>query len=419
MIGSDGAIADSTGSGNQVIRVALVTQGFHFGGGIPATARWLKAGLESTGMYAVDIHDLANRRNDQHSRRLLSPRSWFRRSLKGPNTLNAQAWGANIVEIEAMRYRPRRELSKQLNQYDLVHVVAGTPALAGVVRNAQVPSFLLAASITEWERPSILAAQSGALACWRRAMSRLTARADLRGLRGVDSVLVLNTRMFDHVKSIGQPNVLVAPPGVDTHLFSPNPDGWQMGGHLISVCRLAETRKGLDRMVTAYAALLRIHPDAPKLVLAGKGELSEPVVRLIGELGVSDRIDVKSDVPFEELRALMREGSVFLQTSHEEGLGISTLEAMASGLPVVSTDTAGSRETVVHGETGWLVSQYTEDDLAVAMARRIQSVLTTDGHAMSVKARARCVEVFEKTEVLGRVTGAYSNVLSSSASNYE
>ena len=121
-------------------RIALVTQGFCIGGGVSTVARWLRSGLESTGNYSVDIHDLATSSKDAMSRRLARPKTWLRRSLRwlSDSDDGLQHWGANAVEVELMRYRPRVELTRTLRSYDLIQVVNGGPALAAAVDRKSV-----------------------------------------------------------------------------------------------------------------------------------------------------------------------------------------------------------------------------------------------------------------------------------------
>ena len=143
-------------------RIALVTQGFCTGGGVSTVARWLRSGLESTGNYSIDIHDLATSSKDNTSRRLARPKTWFRRSLRSPSGSDdgVQHWGANAVEVEFMRYRPRVELTRVLRNYDLIQVVTGGPALAAAVMKADIPVVLLAATTAAWERESQFADQA-------------------------------------------------------------------------------------------------------------------------------------------------------------------------------------------------------------------------------------------------------------------
>jgi glycosyltransferase involved in cell wall biosynthesis len=303
-----------------------------------------------------------------------------------------------------MRYRPRRELTGVLRAYDLVQVVAGTPAWACAVLPATVPVVLQVATLARWERVAFPGRLAGT---WRRAMTAATARLDRAALRGVDAVLVENTEMLSAVRAVGQDRVELAPPGVDTEIYCPGTDGWRRDGHLLSVCRLAEPRKGIDRTLHAYAALRRLRDRTPDLVLAGRGTLPDAQRHLIRDLGLASRVRVRENPTAAELIQLYRGTSVFVQTSHEEGLGVSVLEAMASGLPVVATATAGSRETVADGVTGHLLPQaFSPDDFAA----RVDGLLSS-GASFAEAARRRCVATFSTAATLRRFTDTYAALL--------
>lgn len=205
--------------------------------------------------------------------------------------------------------------------------------------------------------------------------------------------------------------MIKAPPGVDTGRFTPAPDGWRSAGYILSVCRLTDSRKGLDRVLRGYKEVVLAKGDAPKLVLAGRGVLPEPLGRLIIELGLSSRILIQPDVEASRLPELYRGASVYLQASHEEGLGISVLEAMASGLPVVCSVTAGTNETVVNGETGWLVHQEPAATVPLRLAGQVIDVLQDSGQSMAPKARTRAVHSFSQGITLARFTDLYDELL--------
>jgi len=394
-------------------RIALVTSGFDVGGGVPTVARWLRDSLRSTAGYLVDVHDLATSRRDPYSRRLLEPNSWVRRSLRNHSSDADPVthWGANAVEIETMRYRPRRELSKALQSYDLIQVVAGSPALASAVLRTGVPVVLQVATTVDWERHWDLAQQTGVTSIWRRSMTLLTTRLERRALRQVDAVLVENSAMLEHARSSGQERAIKAPPGVDTTLFSPPAAGWRREGYLLSLCRLNDARKGLERMIRAYANMLQLDESIPPLVMAGRGQLPAPLLRLVTTLGLSSRVSIHSDLPDAILAELYRGASVFLQTSYEEGLGMSVLEAMGCGLPVVCTETAGARETVVDGVTGWLVRQDSDSQVPALVANRVLEILRGDGIGMSRQARERCERNFSTPVALTRFVDVYNDLI--------
>ena len=394
-------------------RIALVTAGFDFGGGVPTVARWLRDCLRSVAGYTVDVHDLATSSRDPHSRRLVVPRSWLRSTLRNASGEEDGVfrWGANAVEIEAMRYRPRRELRNALQGYDLIQVVGGVPAWGSAVIGTGIPTVLLVATTVVWERPWQLAERTGPSRILREIMTLLTARIERKALRKVDVVVVLNSSMLEHVRSTVQGSVIKAPPGIDTAFFAPPAAGWRPGGYLLSVCRLNDPRKGLDRMIQAYSKMLQLDRSVPPLVLAGKGQLPATLLGRLTNLGLSSRVSVQSDVGHTELPELYRGASVFLQRSYEEGLGMSVLEAMACGLPVVSTDSAGARETVVHGLTGWLVPQADDSQVATSIADRVLQVLRTDAGEMGRRARQHCEKTFSSEIALRPFTDVYQRLL--------
>lgn len=147
----------------------------------------------------------------------------------------------------------------------------------------------------------------------------------------------------------------------------------------------------------------------PNLVLAGRTTLQASLMGLIQELDLVERVSIHPDVPQTQMPSLYRGASVYLQTSYEEGLGISVLEAMASGLPVVATDTAGTRETIDNGETGWLVSQ--DGDVPGVVAARAVSVLKSYSNDMSRRARERAVSLFSDQATLWRHLDVYDQLL--------
>src|SRR5438132_4535625 len=217
--------------------------------------------------------------------------------------------------------------------------------------------------------------------------------------------------MLEHLLSGGHECVIKALPGVDTTLFSPPVKGWSRGDYILSVCRLNDVRKGLERMIRAYAIMFPLDESVPPLVLAGRGQLPAHLLSLVTNLGLLSRVTVRSNVGTRELSELYRGASVFLQTSYEEGLGMSVLEAMACGLPVVSTDTAGARETVVNGVTGWLVPQDSDPQVSALVADRVMEVLRGNGAAMGGRARQRCETAFSSEVALRRFTDVYEDLL--------
>ena len=103
----------------------------------------------------------------------------------------------------------------------------------------------------------------------------------------------------------------------------------------------------------------------------------------------------RSDIP-----ELMRSADIFVSASHREGMPRSIIEAMMCGLPVVATNIRGSREEVVHGETGLLVEVKQPKDLAQAL-----NALSEDSGVRKIwgaAGRERALELYDETRVIAR-----------------
>jgi glycosyltransferase involved in cell wall biosynthesis len=393
-----------------VTSIAIVTQGFALGGGVPTAVRWLADHLAAEG-FAVTIVDLAMSSRDDLSRSVRRPSSLLRSSLReGPDDAGVERWGANVPELEPMRYLPRRELTAFLDRFDLVHVLAGGPALGNVARRVHRPVVLQMATAMQWERERKMTSGPPLRQWYTRSMTRLVTALEARALRSADSVLVMNDVMGRHAEAITGHEVVKAAPGIDTDRFRPLPSGWDPHGPMLSVCRLADPRKGLHRLLEAYRIAVHDRPDLPDLCLAGMGPVPAALSAQVEGSGLTGRVEFRTDVPPDDLPALYRQASVYLQASYEEGLGISVLEAAGSGLPVVATTTSGTLETVLPGRTGFLVEQGPDSVVATAMAAKIL-VIPQQGDAMAAAARLHCENDYSSRVMLGRHLHAYSQLL--------
>ena len=104
-----------------------------------------------------------------------------------------------------------------------------------------------------------------------------------------------------------------------------------------------------------------------RFVIAGQGKtgLQERLLRLRSQLGLEEVVEF---LGFEEdPAAFLANLDIFLLTSTSEGFSIATIQAMASGLPVVVTQSGGPQEIVTHDENGWMVEAGSPDAIADAL----------------------------------------------------
>lgn len=161
-----------------------------------------------------------------------------------------------------------------------------------------------------------------------------------RYLRGCDQVLGISDYVAQGLVAelgVAGEKVRSMPLGVNPPPEGPTLEG--RGDDILFVGTLYQY-KGGHTAIRAFAACRDRLPAGSRLVLAGKDHAGEAarLVDLSRELGVSDAVDVRGSVPYEELLRLFRTSGVLLMPSLCEGFGLPVAEAMGYGLPVICAD---------------------------------------------------------------------------------
>ncbi len=152
-------------------------------------------------------------------------------------------------------------------------------------------------------------------------------------------------------RGVSRERIRVIFPGIDAGHYTPDPSVRSERPLFAYLGRLKKY-KGVDLVIRAFAQC-KI-PDAT-LEVAGAGEFRPELERLAGTLGVGDRVRFLGRIDETTKIALLRRAWATLFASPKEGWGITNLEAAASGTPVIASNSPGIRESVRHGETGFLV----------------------------------------------------------------
>ena len=180
--------------------------------------------------------------------------------------------------------------------------------------------------------------------------------------------------------------------GVDTGHFCPRAGEPGLAGVptqarvIVSVGRIVGW-KGLHVIVEALAGL----PADVHYLVIGEGPEKDALQQLAERLGVASRIHFAGRVAHTELPRWLSLGNIFVQPSiGEEAFGISVVEAMACGLPVLAADNGGMREIVLPGCTGQLLPPGNVAAWRAALA----DLLAAGGPAMGAAARARAIDHF-------------------------
>lgn len=195
---------------------------------------------------------------------------------------------------------------------------------------------------------------------------------------GADRIIGVSEVMLNRLHELGAPKdkLVHLPAFVNLALFS-HTDHAAIGPRFLAVGRFAET-KSPHLTILAFQRVAQRIPDATLTMIGkgGGGELFEACLILVKSLGLEDRVALEGVQTHGQVADAMRRARVFVQHSvttpehgDMEGKPVAVMEAMACGLPVVSTRHSGNVELIEDGETGFLVDEYDIGAMADAMVR--------------------------------------------------
>jgi len=241
---------------------------------------------------------------------------------------------------------------------------------------------------------------------WRRALALQLERA---AGRITDIYLTVSAEEAEDARRLGiHPNATAILNGRDPAAFHPDPEARR--------ALRAELGAAQDDCVIIAVSRLVRHKGYPELLRAMEGTPANAQLWVVGERLASDhgedmephfaraaaalgprlqRLGYRHDVA-----RLLAAADVFCLPSHFEGLPMSVIEAMLTGLPVVATDIRGPREQVVAGETGLLVPPATITPLAEALSQLAGDPALRA--RMGEAGRTRALERFDEAKIIGR-----------------
>ncbi|MEK7326342.1 MAG: glycosyltransferase, partial [Chloroflexota bacterium] len=195
---------------------------------------------------------------------------------------------------------------------------------------------------------------------------------------------------------------LVLPLGIDVERFAAPPRTRRERPTLLFV--------GRHRYYKGLSDLLKAMPEIEAdLIVAGDGPMRPGWERLAGELALGEKVRFLGTVPDEELAALYRSADIFVlpASARSEAFGIVLLEAMAAGLPCVTTELGtGTSYVVQDGVTGLVVPARTPPALAEGLNR----LLADEGlrARMGEAGQARARREFRQETMVERVEAVYN-----------
>lgn len=218
---------------------------------------------------------------------------------------------------------------------------------------------------------------------WKRRYRKLAREGDLFFVGSKD--------MKENVNDLGFPKdkIRILKLGIDLSKIRFQKRKAAAGRNLMMVGRMVE-KKGFKYAIQAIK-ILKDQGETFFLDLYGDGKLRNDLENIVKELNLEDQIafhgQVKNEVVFEELYShdLLLVPSVQAKDGDREGIPQTTVEGMATGIPVIASDHAGLPELVIHNKTGLQVPE--RDPKALSEA--IERYLSNDGLIPTISKNGR------------------------------
>ena len=269
---------------------------------------------------------------------------------------------------------PKRYLQRLIKQHQQFIAVLGYASAAHILAESNVPYVLWIATTVGSEKKS----QSVGFTRWRdnlvfrlnRLLMGMSQTQELQALSNATKVYAISSTTKKEILKlgIGEDQIEILPPPVDTQYFTPGLASPEERDKIIfNVGRLDDPRKNVPLLLDAFAQFRQSHPEF-RLVLGGQPGLTE---RAISDRQLNGFVDLLGPISESDKRKWLQRSYLYVLTSVQEGFGIVLVEAMACGLPVISTRSGGPEDVIRHGETGELVDSIPQA-IAANMSRLVE-----------------------------------------------
>jgi glycosyltransferase involved in cell wall biosynthesis len=131
-------------------------------------------------------------------------------------------------------------------------------------------------------------------------------------------------------------------------------------------------RKGTKYLIEAIDSLVKKGRDIHMIVM-GEGDDKENLEKQVAQLDLQERIKFVGRIPNTETSAFYQKANIFVLPSLNEGMSNAMLEALASGLPLISTDTGGAKQIIQAGKNGFIVRMKDSADIAEKIEKIINN----------------------------------------------
>lgn len=316
------------------------------------------------------------------------------------------AIGCWLPELEVSYYAGSSRWDQVMAAHDRHIAVGGNVLVAHRLVKARLPHMVWCGTPMLEDRLD----RQRQMPKWRRALDRnvtvpILQSLERRVLSDSPMILPVSSYSADGLARLGRKGPLrVLPVPVDTDMFAPSSRSVRTEPVIGFAGRLNDPRKNLGLLIDAMAVLVK---KGVRCRLRLTGDPSADVASRIVSLGLSQHVDWTGILQRHQLPDFYRSLDVFALPSWQEGLGIVGVEALACGVPVVSTRNGGAQDYVLPYETGLLT------DFSVSgFADALETVLANETlhRTLADNARALAVSVYGMESWRRNLAQAWSEV---------
>lgn len=219
-----------------------------------------------------------------------------------------------------------------------------------------------------------------------------------------DYIISVGEKLKDAIGTYSNRRVEVIPNIVDVDRFSINRSKEDDNFTFISISHLKEN-KNIDLTLKALKEVIKVY-DNIRLIVVGDGPEKESLINISRELMIDNKIDFIGAVSRENLNDIINKADAFVLPSKYETFGIAYIEALACGLPII-TSKCGGPEDFFNENIGIMISKCTLDELSNAMINIIENFNKFNSNYL----REYVKERFSKEVIAKSVLDVYNNVL--------
>ena len=190
--------------------------------------------------------------------------------------------------------------------------------------------------------------------------------------------------------NVKEERITVIPNGIDIENFKPSSDSKTLDFKIVTTASSDIPLKGLRYLILALPRVLREYP-LTRLTVIGKSPKKSKLNKLIDDLNLEDKITFKSGISENEIVDIYHDSDIAVIPSLYEGFGFGAGEAMACGVPLISTDSGGLKQVI--GESALKIEPGSVQQIEESIIKLFNEEETRN--ELSKKGRERMEELFD------------------------